>query len=248
MRNIRNKVLVGLIVVGTWQFISFLFPYYLLPGVFEIVAAIKQAILHPAVGSTYFGFVLDTFRRLFIGFLLALAIGGVLGIEMGLHDRVESFFRVWLVFGLSIPALAIAFVLILIYGISELVPILTVIFIGTPFVMLNMWEGAQALDTEVSEMADFFGASRYQKFIDVIFPQLLPYWFVSMFWGFVISWKVLFVAEVFGAGSGIGYMVNYWFTQGRIDMLLAWVLPSIVIIVLILEGIRRAEDWIITWR
>lgn len=133
-------------------------------------------------------------------------------------------------------------------GISELVPVLTVVIVGVPFIILNMWEGTQNMDREITEMADFFGASRFQRVRDILLPQLLQYLFPSMYWGLVVSWKVLFIAEVFGAGSGVGFMINYWFQQQRVDLLLGWVIVPVLLIILAQEGLRAAEHRIMKWR
>lgn len=247
LRTYRNKAAIGFVVLVLWQFGSLFAPAYVMPGILEIIAALREAITDPEFG-TYLGFLADTFRRLMIGFLLSLGVGSVLGTMMGMRNDVEAFLRPWVVLGLSMPAIAIAFALIIIIGISEVVPILTVTLIGIPFVMLNMWEGTQDLDQEIVEMADFFGANRYQTFRHVILPQLFQYLFPSMYWGLIVSWKVLFIAEVFGAGSGVGYMVNYWFTQQRVDMLFGWVIVPVLLVILIQEGLRETEDRLMAWR
>lgn len=245
--RLRNKAIAAVLVLGGWQVVSFFFQAHVMPGLLEVLLAAQEAIVNPKIGN-YFHHTLDTFRRLSIGFLLSLSVGTFLGVQMGLRDNVESFLRSWVILGLSIPSLAVAFGLILIFGISEIVPVLTIVLVGIPFVMLNMWEGTQDLDGGVLEMAKFYNVSKYQKIRDVVFPQLLPYIFPSMYWGFVVSWKVLFIAEVFGAGSGIGFMVSYWFEQQRVDMLLGWVLLPIVIVIIAQEGLRAFESWVMDWR
>lgn len=246
-RGSGRKIAVGVVLLVLWQGGSLFLPSYVMPGVLETASAMQAVVSNPEFG-TYHGNVLDTFRRLAIGFLLSLGIGSLVGSLMGMRSEAEAFLRSWVILGLSIPALAVAFALVIIVGISELVPILTITIVGTPFVVLNMWEGTQDMDTEVAQMADFFGAGRYQTFRDVLLPQLVQYIFPSMYWGLIINWKVLFVAEVFGAGSGVGYMVNYWFTQQRVDMLIAWILVPVILIILIQEGLRAAEHRLTAWR
>lgn len=246
-RDFRNKVVLTLLMLGIWQVSSQFFPHYVFPGIIETAEATHTAIVDPQFG-TYHGNLSDTFQRLLIGFIISVLLGGVLGTLMGLRSEVEAFFQPWVIFGLSLPAIAVAFALIIIIGISEWVPILTVVIVGVPFVMLNMWEGTQDMDHEIDEMADFFGASRYQRISDILFPQLLQYLFPSMYWGLVVSWKVLFIAEVFGAGSGLGYMVNYWYAQQRVDMIFGWVVIPVLLVILAQESLRYAEHRLMDWR
>jgi len=246
-RNLGKKAAVAVVLLAAWQVASQFFAYYVFPSIPELLAATQTVITDPQFG-TYRSNIFDTFRRLLAGFAISVVVGAVVGTAMGLREDVEAFLRSWIVLGLSVPAIAVAFALIISVGISEWVPVLTVVIVGVPFVILNMWEGTQELDPEITEMADFFGASTVQKYRDVLLPQVLEYLFPSMYWGLVVSWKVLFIAEVFGAGSGVGYMVNYWFQQQRVDLLLGWVLVPVLLIILAQEGLRAAEHRLMKWR
>lgn len=246
-RNLGKKAVVAVVLLAAWQLASQFFAYYVFPSVPELLTATRTVITDPQFG-TYQSNIFATFRRLLAGFAISVVVGAVVGTAMGLREDVEAFLRSWIVLGLSVPAIAVAFALIISVGISEWVPVLTVVIVGVPFVILNMWEGTQELDPEITEMADFFGASTVQKYRDILLPQVIEYLFPSMYWGLVVSWKVLFIAEVFGAGSGVGYMVNYWFQQQRVDLLLGWVLIPVLLIILAQEGLRAAEHRLMKWR
>jgi len=245
--DLRNKAVLGVVVLGAWQVVSLFFPYYVVPGIGEILSATHEVITNPQFNA-YHGHIVDTFVRLAVGFVISVAIGGVLGALMGLRQEVEAYLRIPVVLGLSVPSIAVAFVLVLSLGISEWVPILTVAVVGIPFVMLNMWEGSQDVDRNVEEMAEFFGASTLQRIRHILIPQLLQYLFPSMYWALIVSWKVLFIAEVFGAGSGVGYMVNYWYLQQRVDLMLGWVLVPVLLVILLQEGLRATEHYVMDWR
>lgn len=247
MLDWRNKLIIAAAFLAVWEIGASFFNPWIFPGILDTILATYTVIVEPEF-APYHVQVWATFRRLFVGFTIALIGGGALGTAMGLRTNVEAFFRSWVVLGLAVPSIAVAFALIIILGISEWVPILTIVLISTPFVMLNMWEGGQELEPEIDEMATFFGAGPYQRFRHVVVPQLLPYLFPSMYWGFVVCWKVLFIAEVFGAGSGIGYMVNYWYLQRRVDFIIGWVIIPILLVILIQESIRATEHRVMAWR
>jgi len=246
-RSYRDKLVVAVAVLALWQLLSLFTPYWMFPGIGELASATRTAIVHPQF-QPYLTNLSDTFFRLAVGFVLSVVVGSVVGTLMGLRRNVEAFFRSWVVLGLSLPAIAVAFALVISLGPVEWVPILTVTVVGVPFVVLNMWEGTQDLDRDVGEMADFYGASRYQRFRHVLLPQVLQYLFPSMYWALVVSWKVLFIAEVFGSQSGVGYMVSYWFSQQRVDMLLGWVVVPVFVVILAQEALRYAEHHVMAWR
>lgn len=246
-RSLRDKLLLGVAALALWQLLATQMPFWMFPGLVELASATRSAIVDPQF-EPYLDNIYATFKRLAAGFVLSVLVGGTLGTLMGLRNDVEAFFRSWVILGLSLPAIAVAFALVIAIGISEWVPVLTVTIVGVPFVMLNMWEGTQDLDRDIGQMADFYGVGRYQRIRDVLLPQLLQYLFPSMYWGLVVSWKVLFIAEVFGAGSGVGYMVSYWFQQQRVDMLLGWVLIPVILIIVAQETLQYAEQHVMAWR
>ena len=67
----------------------------------------------------------------------------------------------------------------------------------------------------------------------VLVPQLMPYVFSSLRIALSLSWKIALVAEAFGASSGVGQKLVNWFQETRVDMMLAWGVSFMVIMVLI---------------
>ena len=106
----------------------------------------------------------------------------------------------------------------------------------TPFVTLNMWEGARNLDDDLDELATFLGASRYQRFRDVTLPQLVPYLFASIRSGLSIGWKITLLAEAFLLTRGVGFMFKVYFDQYNLAQMIAWLLVFIVLLVLVEYG------------
>jgi len=67
----------------------------------------------------------------------------------------------------------------------------------------------------------------------VLIPQLMPYIFSSLRIALSLSWKIALVAEAFGATSGVGQKLIYWFQDTRVDMMLAWGLSFMIVMALI---------------
>ena len=128
-RNIEKKAAVAVVLLAAWQVGSQFFPSYVLPGLVELVVATQTVITDPQFG-TYQSNILDTFRRLLAGFAISVVVGSVVGTAMGLRKEAEAFLRAWIVLGLSVPSIAVAFALIIALGISEWVPVLTVVIVS----------------------------------------------------------------------------------------------------------------------
>jgi len=98
-------------------------------------------------------------------------------------------------------------------------------------------------------MATVFRAKRFLLLRKVMIPQLMPYIFSSLRISFALSWKIALVSEAFGAGSGVGKELTYWFQSTRADMMLAWGASFMVLMVLIdIFLLRPWEKRVFSWR
>jgi NitT/TauT family transport system permease protein len=149
---------------------------------------------------------------------------------------------------LTVPSVCWAFLSVLWFGLSNAAPILTIVLIVFPFVVMNIWEGTKAVERDLFEMGSVYKASRTLVLRKVLIPQLMPYIFSSMRIALSLSWKIALVAEAFGGGSGVGQELINWFQATRVDMMLAWGVSFMILMVLIELLVfrtlaRRAFAW-----
>lgn len=212
-----------------WELLSLFFPPVIFPGPWTLLERMIAIYCDPAS----YAVVGETLRRIFEGFAISMLAGTGFGILMGLKRDVELFFDTWIMVLLTVPAVCWAFLSVLWFGISEAAPILTIALIVFPFVVMNIWEGTKAMDKDLMAMGGVYRANRNLMFRKVIIPQLMPYIFSSLRIALSLSWKIALVAEAFGAGSGIGQELINWFQDTRVDMMLAWGVSFMIVMVLI---------------
>jgi NitT/TauT family transport system permease protein len=178
-----------------------------------------------------------------------MIIGTAIGLLMGLKRDVELFLDSWIMVLLTFPAVCWAFLSVLWFGLSDMAPILTIVLIVSPFVVMNIWEGTKAVERELIGMAQVFKANRSLMLRKVIIPQLMPYVFSSLRIALSLSWKIALVAEAFGAGDGVGQELINWFQETRVDIMLAWGVSFMILMVLIDVVIFRLwERRVFAWR
>ena len=107
----------------------------------------------------------------------------------------------------------------------------------TPYVAVNIFEGAKAMDKSLIEMGVTFKAQRSLLIRKVYLPQLMPYIFSAFRYAFGVTWKIVALAETFGLKFGIGYMFFFWFGQFNMDQMLAWIVMFVVL--MLCPGTRR---------
>ena len=248
MTRIASSVWPGLmtLVLGlvAWEAISLFFLPVVFPGPLALldrmIAIYSDPASYQVVGQSLF--------RIFTGFAISMLVGTVFGILMGLKRDLEMFLDSWIMVLLTVPAVCWAFLCVLWFGISDIAPIVTIVLIVSPFVVMNIWEGTKALEKPLIEMGSVYRADRLLMLRKVVIPQLLPYVFSSLRIALSLSWKIALVAEAFGAGNGVGQELINWFQDTRVDMMLAWGVSFMIVMVLIDVFVfrllaRRAFAW-----
>ena len=235
------------IVLGlaVWKGISLFYLPVVFPGPLELIDRIIDIYSDPAS----YRVVGQSLARIFEGFIISMLAGTAFGILMGLNRTVEVFFDSWVMVLLTVPSVCWAFLSVLWFGISEAAPIVTIVLIVFPFVVMNIWEGTKALEEDLIEMGNAYKANRSLMLRKVLIPQLLPYIFSSLRIALSLSWKIALVAEAFGAGSGVGQELINWFQDTRVDMMLAWGVSFMIVMVLIdLLVFRLSARRLFAWR
>ena len=221
-----------LLVLAVWYASSLRLPEFVLPNPVKVLTLTSRLFFDPDL-------VLHTaisLGRVIASVLLALSIGSglvlvarylpVTGLLVG--NRLTPFFN-------SFPSLGWAILAVIWFGVSDQ----TVLFVETaillPFCMINMWEGIKNLDPELLEMAGSFARRRARILRKVIFPLLFPYIFSALRISYGVGWKVSLIAELFGASTGLGYLLE----QARQHYDMPMVFATVCAIIVLVAGMER---------
>jgi NitT/TauT family transport system permease protein len=189
-----------------------------------------------------------TLARVIASFTVAMAIGTAIGFAMGRVQLVDQIGHPWLVFFLNMPALVIIVLCYIWIGLVETAVVVAVALNKIPNVVVNVREGARALDKSLLEMAASFRIGRKKTFIKVILPQLYPYIAAAARSGLSLIWKIVLVTELLGRSSGVGFKIFEYFANFDVDKILAYALAFTIVILLIewtvtLPLERRVTRW-----
>jgi NitT/TauT family transport system permease protein len=149
---------------------------------------------------------------------------------------------------LTMPTILMVFLAVMWFGYSEAGGLIAVMAVVTPYVAVNIFEGAKAMDKSLIDMAVTFRAPRGLLLRKVYIPQLMPYIFSAFRYAFGVTWKIVALAETFGLKYGIGYMFFFWFGQFNMIQVLSWITMFVVLMLILEHGVfavleRRAFVW-----
>ncbi|QTP56056.1 ABC transporter permease [Billgrantia sulfidoxydans] len=189
-----------------------------------------------------------TLRRVAISFLLAMALGTLLGVWMGRSRLVDDLLDPLLVALLNLPALVTIILLYVWFGLVEAAAVLAVVINKVPNVAVTVREGARSLDERLEQMADVYRFGRARRLVHVWLPQLAPYLMAAARSGLALVWKIVLVVELLGRSDGVGFQLHMAFQLFDVATLLAYSLAFITVVQLAERGVlrpleRRATRW-----
>jgi NitT/TauT family transport system permease protein len=134
------------------------------------------------------------------------------------------------------------------FGLSDRGPVFTTFMIVLPVLLSNVGAGVDGVDRRLLEMAQVYRLSALDRFRHVTLPSTVPYLVAGMQVAFALGLRVSVVAELFGVSAGIGYAMNFSRDTLRTDLVFAWALVLIAVMVLteklVFEPLsRRASAW-----
>jgi len=208
-REMNKKILVRLttvcVAIAAWEIITRLgiMDSAILPPPSQCARAAKRLL------SILFEWAAVSLARVSLGLLIAGFAGVGLGLMMGrrayLHKILDPIVEVLR----PIPSIAWIPLIILWIGIGNLGAI-TIIVIGAFFpILLNTIAGVRSIDHTLIDLMRTLGAKEKNIFWEIIVPGSLPFIFGGFRVSIGIGWASVVAAEMFGAQSGLGYLIQW---------------------------------------
>jgi NitT/TauT family transport system permease protein len=228
-RGIAVRALSIALLVGGWELVSRVVGPRYLPSVEAVGAAFVDEI---AEGDLLYHLGV-TLARVSVAFVLAMGLGAALGLAMARWRAFDLLLDGWVVFLLNLPALVIAILAYVWFGLTDAAAVGAVALNKLPLVAVTMREGGRALDRGYAEMASVFRLSPARRFRHVVAPQLAPFFLVAARSGLSLIWKIVLVVELLGRSNGIGFQLQLYFQLFDVPRILACTLAFVAVIQLI---------------
>ena len=241
--NLAALISVGLLLI-LWQIASLFLPAFIVPGLqligLEFVTMFQEGTL---VSDS-----LLTLLRVMLGLIGGFVFGGCLGLLMGLTRRSEDYLMPVINFVMGVPALSWTLIVILWFRGTETRIFALMMAVSFPVFAHSILDAVKGVSRELLEMTLAFRPTRIQILRLLILPSIAPgiltAWKVSI--GFAV--RVVIVAELVGASTGVGYRMVQQQSLLNMSGVLAWTL-ILVLMGLSLQGmITKSEEIILKWR
>lgn len=227
----------------------------------DVMAGRSSSTLTPTAGEIWdelyrlvddgmiWGELWVTIERVLAGFLFSFLLAILLGVLMGRSKWLHSFFEPAVLVGLTIPGLAWALLAVIWFGIDWKTSTVSVVLSATPLLVLNVYQGTKAIESDLIEMTHVFRFRPLTRFRYLYLPALTPYLLSGARLALSLGWKVVVLVEVFGLSSGVGYQLNSSFSRYNVAGVFAWTLAFTAVMFLFEYGVMTALERRVTrWR
>ena len=232
---------VGLLII--WQLGVRLFgvPTYIAPAPTDILAVFGSEF--PLLMRNFWPTLLESLAGFTIGNMTAILIAVAF-----VHSRtVERAFFPIAVFINTIPILAIAPILVLIFGPGMTAKVVIAALICFFPTLVNMVRGLQAVSPQTLELARILSASKSEIFWKIRLPSSLPFLFSALKIAATTCVIGAIVGEWIGAKVGLGALIIESTFNFRSPLLYATVFVSSGLSVVLFASVTLAEKLIVRW-
>lgn len=241
--NKLSSVMLGiaglLLFIGLWDLYSIYKDYSLFPRANEIVKQLLKVISSKEFISNF----TSTIKLALLGTLYATIFGILLGTAIAESKILNKLISPLINSLRGVAGISLFPILIVIFGIGDASRIVVIFWTAWPSILMSTYRNLLAVDKEVLEASQVFGAGRWTTLIRIKFPLSTLGILNGIKIGVGSGWISLVVAEMLGASKGLGYMLNWSAQTFRFAESYAY----IVIISAVLGIITAILDAISKW-
>lgn len=222
-------------------------PLYL-PSPQDLVGEMRNLVINGYQRTSLAGQIGSSLFRTLSGFVLGSVLGVAVGLAAGYFKGFGGALSPILAFLRPIPPIAYIPLVVLYFGLGEAGKVFLITITAFNYTVVNAQSGAANVPIAYRRAAATLGLSRKQEFFRVILPAALPSIFTGLRVAMALSWAVVVAAELVGAQSGLGFMINNAALLLEIPVVFIGIALIGIIGLLLNLLIERAESRLVHWK
>ena len=205
--------------LGLWEVISR--SGFVSPALFPPPSKVAAALWGMITAGTLFTDLRDSLWRLLAGLLIGSFFGVIFGLATGRIKSLATALSPIIQILRPLPPVAIIPLVIVWFGIDDSAKIFSIAFSVFFPVWINTHIGARQIPRAFLWSAKLLTRSSVKIFREVVFPAALPFTIAGIRTGIAVAFIMVFVSELAGASSGLGYRISITHLAYRIDEMIA---------------------------
>ncbi len=235
----REMLISLLILAVAWEIASKFFPPFVIPS----FAKIGKSLL-----TLRADFVLVTLARVALALVLSFALGVGWAIAMYLSERLEKYGMPVVRLLMAVPVVCWILFSVLWFKWVEFRIAFVLVVVCGPVFLIDVLDGMKGVSKDLRDMLWSFRATRTQFFAKLILPATVPVILTSWKINLSLAIRVVTIAELVGAVTGIGYGLVVAQELFSVADVFAWTLVLVAILFITQAVIGHLEERMLRWR
>lgn len=239
-----RPVLPGIVLLLAWELGAlYLFDARFLGQPSKIIVSFVDHAMHPRIWRH----VWVSLSEILFGYAIGVVIGAALGYALGVRESWARLFEPYVIILNGIPKVAIAPLLIVVFGIGLASKVAIVASLVMFLMFYGVYGGIRTIDADFIYQARIMGVNRLGEIRHVVLPAIMPNVLVAMKTSAVYAVIGAVIGEFIAAQAGLGYFILD--ASGTFNVTDIWVGVAYLMIVLFaLTGlIGFAERRLLRW-
>ena len=158
--------------------------------------------------SNTFTYFQVTITEVVLAYVIAAVSGVAIGLFLGQSSYLRKVLDPFIIWGYSIPKIAIFPIFMLFFGLGETSVIAYASMSAFFVILLNTITGVQGIEVELIRVGQMLGFNAYQKYTKIALPSMVPILFSGLRQGLIQAVLGSLVAELVMASVGVGSLID----------------------------------------
>ena len=240
-----RQTLVSLLIFAVcWETLSHLSP---LLGIPPFAVPSFATIARSMAGITPLDVVV-TLARVIGALIASFAFGILLAMAMYRSGMLENYLHPMIRILMAVPVVSwILFAVLWFPGVEFRIGFVLVVVCG-PVFLVDTLDAMRNVPRELRQMLRSFRPTTLQFFVKLMLPAIVPTIFTSWKVNISLAIRVVTIAELVGAVTGIGHQLSVAQELFSVADVFAWTVVLVVLLFLLEAVVARLEARILRWR
>ena len=240
----RQTLISILVFCVAWEVLSQLSPYLGIPP-FAVPSFVRigQSLMKITVID-----VVVTLARVLAALAVSFVIGLALAMAMYRSRALENYLHPMIRLLMAVPVVSwILFAVLWFPGVEFRIGFVLVVVCG-PVFLIDTLDAMRGVPRELRHMMRSFRPTTLQFFLKLMLPAIVPSIFTSWKVNISLAIRVVTIAELVGAVTGIGHQLSVAQELFSVADVFAWTLVLVALLFLLEALVARVETRLLRWR
>ncbi len=240
----RETIASLLIFAVCWEVLSHLAPLLGIPS-FAIPSLLRIA---KSVATITPADVIVTLARVIGALIGSFVVGVALAMAMYRSETLDKYLHPLIRLFMAVPVVSwILFAVLWFPGVEFRIAFVLMVVCG-PVFLVDALDAMRGVSRELRHMMQSFRPTTWQYFYKLMLPAIIPNVFTSWKVNISLAIRVVTIAELVGAVTGIGHQLSVAQELFSVADVFAWTLVLVVLLFLLEALVARLEARILRWR